>query len=433
MQLECKGFRRQVDKFGQNCVFHDFHFFAQQKSEARMFDTPMSHRQKRREDSSLSFQSPPPDASDISSDSSPVSSRESFDRRNPHSLRPFAATSARAQRRGESPVADSQRAAPSNRNVFVQDQGLQEDCPLVSRAPSRGASHGSNESVDITSMHLHAAAGTLAVAAPLASKRKAVPSSLEPRVISGSDDHIYDSSTALDASTRTVSSLGSSVQRAPFAVPGHDDEGLQDVSMLTPGSHRSNSTMLTRDGAVMRFLNNASKHHWERDAEKVRQREEKERLWREHVQNQKAFRRSQLDAQKDSVLQHRLFNLQVRQMKKEQDLMRLQQTALLEATRLSSPDAVSTTKRHVDPACTAGANGLTCADIDSYFDDYIRMVVPDQLQWIEKAGDRARDSVAPLMAQGQRRENLMTKPKSGNDAKEEKWFAAAKKRAQLES
>lgn len=363
---------------------------------------------------SLTFQSPPPDASEISeASSSEVSSKSSSDAPLPSSSQ-LSSGSSRARRgtgkrdwrltqsdtlRPSSSAAKRLSTAhadsgsdDSDSILPVERRGPSNDAPLSSRVPSRAPSKQSNSSAvsyDMTNMHHH-------------SYNAIAPRGAAARTDSFPSKAFFESAA--------------SHQRRLNELTVRQVQSSRSASASTV-QHRAESTAVSM---VHAFVNRAAHQQWEDEMHKRRVREEKHRLWVQHVENARKCRQPDIERKQESAQTHRLFNLKLRELK------------LSTNKSYAHPSFCRSPQRHPPASFRASSGGITFKDVESCVYDYASSIMSQQLDWIGQSGSTNRSTAAPMMTlQATAELNDVTQSGRTSEAalrrQEEGWFRQAQR------
>lgn len=321
----------------------------------------------------------PPDASNIS----PNSSQDAM---SPQSSSPHSsASSASMHTSMNQSTSSSSITSHIGSTRAALDMGAEgraplspEDFPLVSREPSRGPSKSSLRSVDPTNMHS------------------------PPKFYEQQRRQLQEVSPA------------SSMQRPLSRIAAERDDQVQstqrqhgrnkfDAIRAANGSHAisrsvSGATTTAALSATYSFINDAERRRHEAEEQKRKRINASRKQWEQHIANKREFIRPKVEQQNESAFQHRLFNLKVRELHRQEDMNRTGEISGPKHQRgLSSSQGLHYTEPGADAA--AAPRGLSFWDLQTIlYHDFIHQIVPQQLNWIGKSGDRDRCAVPPMMA-----------------------------------
>jgi hypothetical protein len=375
----------------------------------------------------------PPDASDIS----PNSSQDAMSPQSRHSSSSMHTSSSSSSGIGGT-RAPLDLSAEGDGPVPLSP----EDFPLVSREPSRGPSKGSLRSVDPTNMHS------------------------PPKFYEQQRRKFQDVSPS-GSVQRPLSRIAAERDERVLPFTTKQSHNKFDAIRAANGSHavsRSVSCATTTAlSATYSFINDAERRRHEAEEQKRKRLDAAQKKWEQHVANRREFNRPKVQQQNESAFQHRLFNLKVRELHQQEDMER---TGVLPGAKRrgrSPHDAGDSSFLHQGLPYTEppadGPRGPSFWDLQEIlFYDFIHQIVPQQLNWIGKSGDRDRCAVPPMMttAQAQREPIILSHqaekgPHDGHQSvtqqhhqtasrtrqsgeaayqalQEEKWFVAAQHR-----
>lgn len=352
----------------------------------------------------------PPDASDIS----PASSDDA--------LSPQSRVSDQSSSQSSSYSSSLSTRVPLDMSADGPCPISPEDYPLVSRDPSRGPSKGSLRSVDPTNMHS--------------------PSSPHGLHYRGGDtdkcDRLRDGSQ------------GSSHHRPLSRIAAEREHVSKPRGSIINRSHVSSRSVSHNTSlTAYSFINDADRRRHEAERAKRKEAAESRRLWEQHIANKRKFLRPQIEQRDRSVVEHRMFNLKVRELQRQEELQRTGVLTGASSRRSRLGHNNSTLGGGNDgqgfnvDVTNHRRRGPTFWELQSIlYNEFIHQIVPQQLKWIGRSGDRDRCAVPPMMATSAPRDpTVLTRQvntiahnqrqrKDANyrEVQEEKWFAAAQRR-----
>jgi hypothetical protein len=176
-------------------------------------------------------------------------------------------------------------------------------------------------------------------------------------------------------------------------------------------------------------VNDAERLLWESNAQKFRQRTEKEAMWLQLIANRRKLHDEKMNRLRESVEQHRQFNLRVRAAKQHELMQRLG-TSSNNVQNFSPSGAggsseLPKTSLHWDRCGDQG--GLTAEDIDRFFEVRLTAIANDKLNWI---GRNRSDHGLQVLPRSPRQQTPRRSSPKG--AWEDRGFRVAQQRLQRE-